>query len=104
MKIVRIKIALGNQSIMISQRQYLKSILQKEGMDCANPVRMPLDPNITLEPNLDGNAGDCSNSYAWLIGKLQFIVNATRPNIAHAISKLLAYTANPVMQHVLALK
>ena len=73
-------------------------------MDHANPVGMPLDPNVTLEPNLDGNVGDRSNSYAQLIGELQFIANATRPDIAHAISKLSAYTANPTMQHVLALK
>jgi len=32
-KIVGIEIALGDHSIMISQRRYLESILQKEGMD-----------------------------------------------------------------------
>jgi len=47
----------------------------------ANPVEMLLDLNIVLEPNLDGNTRDCSNLYARLIGKLQFIANATRPNI-----------------------
>ena len=73
-------------------------------MDHTNPVGMPLDPNVTLEPNSDGNVGDRSNSYARLIGELQFISNATRPDIAHAISKLSAYTANPTMQHVSALK
>jgi hypothetical protein len=39
-----------------------------------------------------------------LIGELQFIANTTRPDIAHAISKLLAYMANPIIQHVLVLK
>jgi len=32
-KIVGIEIALGDQSMMILQHHYLKSILQKEGMD-----------------------------------------------------------------------
>jgi hypothetical protein len=63
-KIVGIEIALGDRSITISQKRYLKSILQKEGMNRANPVGMPLDPNVTLEPNPDGNVGDRSNSYA----------------------------------------
>jgi hypothetical protein len=103
-KIVGIEIALSDHSVMISQCRYLESILQKEYMLNANSVGMPLDPNVILEPNPDGGAGDRSNSYARLIGELQFIANATRPDIAHAISKLSSYTANPTMQHVSTLK
>jgi hypothetical protein len=103
-KIVGIEIALGDRSITISQCRYLESILRKEHMDTANPVGMPLDPNVVLEPNPDGNTGDCSNSYARLIGELQFIANVTRPDIAYAISRLSSYTANPTLQHVSALK
>ncbi len=73
-------------------------------MDRANPVSMPLDLEVKLKPNPDGNTGDCSNSYVQLIGELQFIANATRPDIAYAISRLSSYTANPMMQHVSALK
>ena len=73
-------------------------------MDKANPVGMLLDPNVALEPNLDGNIGNRRNSYTQLIGELQFITNTTRPDIAYAISKLSAYTANLTMQHVTALK
>src|SRR6266853_6323531 len=87
-KIVGIEIALSDHSVTISQRWYLESVLQKEGMERANPVGMPLDPNIMLEPNPDGSQGDRSNSYARLIGELQFIANATRPDIVHTISKL----------------
>ena len=65
---------------------------------------MPLDPNVVLEPNPDGNVGDWSNSYAQLLGKLQFIANVTRPDIAYTISKLLAHMVNPIMQHVSTLK
>jgi len=35
---------------------------------------------------------------------LQFLANATRPDIAFTISWLLSYTANPTMQHISALK
>ena len=38
------------------------------------------------------------------MGKLQFIANAMRPDIAYAVSKLSSYTANPSMQHVTMLK
>jgi hypothetical protein len=103
-KIVGIEIALGDHSVMISQCYYLESILQKEGMDRANPVGMPLEHNAKFELNPDGNIGNHSNSYARLMGKLQFIANTTRPDIAYAVSKLSSYTANPSMQHVTMLK
>jgi hypothetical protein len=45
-KIVGIEITLNDCSVMISQCQYLKSILQKEHMDKANTVGMLLDPNV----------------------------------------------------------
>ncbi len=61
---------------MISQHCYLESILQKEGMDQANPIGMLLEHNAKFEPNLDGNIESHSNLYAWLMGKLQFIANA----------------------------
>jgi hypothetical protein len=57
-KIVGIEITLSDRSVMISQRRYLESILQKEHMDKANAVGMPLDPNVILEPNPDGSTGD----------------------------------------------
>jgi hypothetical protein len=103
-KIVGIEIELGDHFITISQCQYCENILRKEGMEKANPVGTPLNPGVALEPNSDGNVGDWSNSYARLIGELQFLVNATQPDIAFTISHLSAYTANPMMQHVSMLK
>ena len=35
-------------TITISQKQYLQMILEKEGMENANPVGMPMDPGIQL--------------------------------------------------------
>jgi hypothetical protein len=58
----------------------------------------------SVSTNPDGNKGNRSNSYAQLLGELQFLANATRPDIAHAINRLAAYTANLSLQHVGALK
>jgi hypothetical protein len=44
-------------------------------MQRANPVATPLDPNVLLEPNPDGNEGDRSNSYTHILGELQFLAN-----------------------------
>jgi reverse transcriptase-like protein len=105
-KIVGIEINRSNDydSIIISQKLYIESILKREGMEKANPVGMPLDPNVTLEPNPDGNQGNRSNLYAQLLGALQFVANATRLDITYAVNRLASYTANPSLQHVTALK
>ena len=103
-KIIGIEITKSDNSIIISQEKYVENILRREGMLDANPVSMPMDPNVQIKPNPDGNEGSRSNSYAKLLGELQFLTNATRPDIAYAVNKLSAYTANPSLQHVGAVK
>jgi hypothetical protein len=89
---------------LITQQKYIESIFKGEGMEGANPVAMPMDPNQKLVPNPDGSEGNRSNSFAHLLGELQFLVNAMRPDTAFAVNRLAAYTANPSLQHIGALK
>ena len=103
-KIVGIEITRADGKITITQKQYVENILRRERMADANHVVMPMDPNVKLEPNPDGNEGNRSNSFAKLLGELQFLANATRPDIAYAVNRLAAYTANPSLQHATALK
>jgi len=104
-KIVSIEITCMSDAVTISQKKYIETILKNERMYDANPMAMPMDPNMRLEPNPDGNeGGNRSNSYARLLGELQFLANATRPDIAYAVNRLAAYSANPTLQHAGALK
>jgi uncharacterized protein YuzE len=103
-KIVGIEITRNADSITISQEMYIEEILKGEGMDHANPVSMPMDPNVKIELNPDGNEGDRSNSYARLIGELQYLANATWPDITYAVNRLASYTANPSLQYTGAVK
>lgn len=103
-KIIGIEITQMDSCITISQEKYIEAILQREHMEDANLVATPLDANNKLQPNLDGNEGSQSNYFAKLLGELQFLANTTRPDIAHAINQLAAYTANPSLQHMGALK
>ena len=73
-------------------------------MQDVNPVFTPLDTNIKLEPNSEGSVGDQSNLFATLIGKLQYLATAMRPDIAFAMNWLAAYTANPSLIHYTAVK
>ena len=57
-KIIGIEITQIDDSITISQKVYIKSILEHEGLSKINSITMPLDPNIKLVPNPDGNEGN----------------------------------------------
>ena len=103
-KIVGIKITQTDDSITLSQKIYVESILERERLSEINSVATPLYPNIKLVPNPNGNEGNRSNSFARLLRELQFLANSTRPDIAFAVNRLAAYTANPSLQHVTALK
>jgi len=102
-KIVSIEITLKDHMVTIFQKKYIESILRKEGLERLNPVNMPMDPNNMLVPNPDGE-GNRSNSYVRLLGELQFLSNATRPDITFAVNKLVSYTANPSLHHISAIK
>jgi len=103
-KIVGIEINRTEETLTISQKQYILAILKSEGMQDANPVSTPLDPNIKLEQNPVGTQGNRSNAYAMLLGKLQYLATATRPDIAYAVNRLASYTANPSLTHYTAAK
>jgi hypothetical protein len=85
---VGIEITRQGSVIRITQEKYIESILHRERMEYANPIAMHMDPNQKLELNPDNNEPNCSNSYACLLGELQFLANTTRPDIAYAIIDL----------------
>ena len=103
-RIVGIEVTCTNNSISISQQKYIENLLCKENMLDANPTAVHMDPNIKLAPNLDNNELNRSNSYAKLLGCLQFISNSTLPDISYAINKLATYTANLGLRHHSAIK
>jgi len=103
-RIVGIEITIHDDSITISQPLYIDSILRKHGMENVNPVATPLDPNMKLAPNPESREPNRSNDYASLLGSLQYLAIATRPDIAYAVNRLAAYTANPSLQHYTAAK
>jgi hypothetical protein len=45
-----------NGTITITQTNYINKILVQHGMDAANPVSTPMDPNVKLEKLPDGQS------------------------------------------------
>ena len=76
-KIIGIEIKHTHNTISISQKKYIETILKKEGMEHANPVATPLDANVTIEPNPDHFEGSATTTYAQLLAEIQYIANAT---------------------------
>lgn len=70
-KIIGVEITQTDTSITISQKVYIESILK-------------------LQPNPDGNEGNRSNSFARLLGELQYLANCTRPDISFTVNRLAA--------------
>src|ERR1700676_4735917 len=99
-----IEVTIMPEYLRISQGKYIENLLRKENMAEANPVGMPLDPNIKIGPNPIHNEPNQSNSYAKLLGELQYLANATRLDISYAVNKLGSYTANPSLEHYGSLK
>jgi hypothetical protein len=99
---IKINYYLGETSI--SQMKSIESILKKQGLTNTNPVKMPLNLNIKIVPNPDRNQGNHRNMFMQLLGELQYLVTATRPNIAFAVNYLASYVANPSLQHQTTLK
>ena len=63
-KIVGIEIERDHvkRTIMISQKQYINTILQREGLQNAHPVAIPMDPNIS-KPTLSCPVLDSSGHH-----------------------------------------
>ena len=91
--ILGMKFTQGNNIISLSQGHFVEDLLQKFGLDNANPVSTPMDPNINLDATEDPENDETptnkiSDSYATLIGSLMYLALATRPDISYAVNRL----------------
>ena len=95
-------------TITISQKQYLDMLLEREGMANTNPVGMPMDSSVQLNPSEGESEGSYkeygSKSFASLIGSLMFLAVATWSDIAFTVYRLGSFMSNPNMPHWMAAK
>ena len=93
-----------DHSIKLFQTAYIDSLFKKRGLEDANPVSTPFDPNIKLDldpnelndPEIKRESSEqASVSYTTLIGSLMYLAIGTRPNIAYSVQRLAQFTRNP---------
>ena len=87
-------------TITLSQKQYIRKVLEKHQMSDLKSVTTPIDPNVVLlkwtKPPDDGKA---SHLYATAIGSLMYAAIGSRPNIAFAVQTLSQFTQKPGPEH-----
>ncbi|UYV68112.1 hypothetical protein LAZ67_5003088 [Cordylochernes scorpioides] len=97
------------ETVVLSQSTYVKSILQKFNMIECRPVSTPLDISFPI------SKGDCPTDeeekermkaipYRELIGSLLYLANCTRPDLMFSVTRLAQFASNPGRRHWQAAK
>jgi hypothetical protein len=93
-----------NRRLWISQKSYIEKVLERFGMDKAKPVSTPLANHFRLStaqcPQSDSEVDEMSRvPYANAVGCLMYAMVCTRPDLAHAVSVVSKFMANPGKEH-----
>lgn len=94
-----------NGIVRLDQQSYIEQILDEFGMGDCKPVSTPISPSVKLD-DVNGSLLGRSDhkQFRRLIGRLTFLVIATRPDIAFAVNQLSQYLAEPRKLHLAAAK
>jgi len=93
----------NEKTIVLDQRGYIDDILRTTGMEECHGRGTPMQigmPNLLAKPKDECDAP----LLAVLNGKLQYLVTATRPDLAYTLSILAQYSATATRQHWNAMK
>ena len=96
----------GARTLSISQRGQITKTLESARMENCAPSKTPLVEGRQLEPSPAGWEAPNTDrtAYAAALGKLNYVMVMTRPDIAFPVSKLGQFAANPSAHHWQALK
>uniref|UniRef100_A0A2N9FN54 Integrase catalytic domain-containing protein n=1 Tax=Fagus sylvatica TaxID=28930 RepID=A0A2N9FN54_FAGSY len=97
------------RKLWLSQKNYIRKVLEKFSMLDAKPVSTPLANHFRLSgsqcPKNEEEIENMSKvSYASAVGCLMYAMVCTRPDLAHAVSIVSRYMANPGREHWNAVK
>lgn len=92
----------GN-TLRLDQKDYIRKLLKRFGMEQCKPVSTPMAVNFKFENDIDLSSND-TYSYRELMGCLMYLSVCTRPDIAFACSQLSQYNVNFNKSHWIAAK
>uniref|UniRef100_A0A2N9GSE2 CCHC-type domain-containing protein n=1 Tax=Fagus sylvatica TaxID=28930 RepID=A0A2N9GSE2_FAGSY len=97
------------RKLWLSQKNYIRKVLEKFSILDAKPVSTPLANHFRLSGSqCPKNEEEIENMskfpYASAVGCLMYAMVCTRPDLAHAVSTVSRYMANPGREHWNAVK
>ena len=98
-----------NESVWLTEKSYLKNVLEKFGMDDkTKSVSTPLAPHFKLNSSSCPSQKECDYMarvpYASVVGSLIYDMMCTRPDISQTVSMVSRYMHNSGKDHWLAMK
>jgi Reverse transcriptase (RNA-dependent DNA polymerase) len=106
---ITIKRNRNSKTICLTQKKYVDDILKKYGMQDCNPVSISMEPNTYLSKTMlpitiDDKEEMANIPYQSAVGSLNYLMLATRPDIAYAVGAVSRFSSNPGKKHWEAVK
>ena len=91
-------------SLLMDQRQYIQSLLERYGLSQAKTATTPADIIVKLVKN-DGVSKPVNPvNYQSMVGSLLYAAITTRPDIAQAVGAVSKFNSCPTEAHLTAVK
>ena len=94
----------GNGCLSIQQSGHIGGILKLAGMTECRPTSLPMMPGLQLEAQKAPADDTLDFPYQELVGKLLFVAQGTRPDIAYAVSYLSRFVGGWDKSHCEAIR
>ena len=90
-------------AILLSQKAYIDNLIENSGLNDTRPFTTPLGPGQSSQRPVPQHAwkidSKAENRSCDIIGLLQYVSLAIRPDVAFAVSKYSQFLANPGYAH-----
>ena len=97
-KLLGFEVSFHNQTITLSQCLYIEKLLHQFKMEDANPSRTPMEVKLDI-PQDNLNVKRMHTSYQSLVGSLQYLITATRPELAYVVNYFSRFLSSSTPLH-----
>jgi len=97
---LRMRIVKEGHKVHIDQCAYLKTVLQRCGMQNAKFAVTPLPAGYVPIKSVEQASPELRSRYQTIIGSLLYLMLGTRPDISYAVTKMAQFAANPSKDHL----
>jgi hypothetical protein len=88
------------RTLVIDQEHYIRDMLEEHGLDSGRTIATPADGYANLVTREPGEPAADIKDFQKLLGKLNWLVRASRPDIAFMVQKLSQFAHDPGAKHL----